>query len=436
MRYKKIIIMILLHIFLLILNCYSYAYIPESKEEYVYELNLWNGNNFSFTFCPQEISDIYIMANEYNIFNLKRTEVYYWPITREYKANWYKKNEAINGYLEILKDDKVIKKIEPEIYSFKYNNITKESELCIGENAQDEYKKFQEKQNRYLESIRDYYEAMQKHEEGMSNLLERKNGKEKNFYLENIPNQPKEPTPLTEFVSEPKEAFILKINEGNYKVIFRDKSGNALQETEKELFVFTNRRIGIGYQIFPEKSWIRTYNSNELGDIIYAEGNQVIFITTFNAAEYPELGYSKLSKLPIHENRKISENAWRWVYLSPRYEEENLELVNNNGEIICKTTQKSYYIKQTTGYTLGYEIVEWTEDLSMTPTFIGYKIEVNDAGKYIIRMVDKNNKILASSIRQICNIHGQNIIWLFLISISPIIAGILVLIKRNKYNHN
>ena len=423
----------MLLLFLSILSCN--AFVSENKEEFVYELNLWNGKNFNFTFCPQAIREIYIMANEYNIFNLKRTEVYYWPITREYKANWYKKNESISGYLEILKDNKVIKKIEPEIYSLKYNNITKESKLLIGEKAQDEYNQFQEKQKRYLESIRSYYEERQKYEEKIYNLLE-EGGELKTFLDdETTLSKPKEPIALTEFVSEPEKALVLKINEGNYKIIYKDESGKAIQGTEKELIAFTNRRNGIGYQIFPEESWINTHNSNEIGDILYIEGNQTVFIKPFNSTEYPALGYSKLSALPIYEPRKIRENVWKWVYLSPGYQEVKLELVNN-GEVVYETTQKPYYIKQIQGYALGYEIVDWTEDLSITPTFIGYKVEISDAGKYIIRMIDKNNKTLDYSVRQVCNIYSQNIIWLFLISILPVAIGIIVLLKKNKHNYN
>jgi len=429
-EYIKIILTVFLILF--ISNCYAYQ--NENKEEFVYELSLWNGKNFDFTFCPQAIKEIYMIADEYNIFNLKKTQVYYWPMTKEYKANWYKKNEMINGSLEILKNNKVIKNIEPKIYSFKYNTITQETELLIEKEAQESYNKFEEEQNKYLESIRNYYMEMKNYEEDIYSLPKKEDELKRKFINKNISNKPKMPKPLREFVSKPKKGFILKIDKGEYEIIFRDEIGKALQGIKKKLIVFTKRRSGIGYKMFSEKRWIDSYNSNELGDILYLEGNQTVFIKPFNAVEYPELGYSKISRLSYNESRKLSKDVWNWTYLSPRCQEEKLELIKGD-DIIYEANQKSYYIKQIPGYALGYEIVEALEDDSNLQTFSGYKIEINNAGKYIIRMIDKNNNILVNSIRQIRPIFSQNTIWLFLISIIPILIGIIILLnnKRHKY---
>lgn len=431
MKYSRYIKIIIIELFLITSICQ--AEVPESKEEIVYELNLWNGRNFIITFCPQTIEEIYIMADESNIFSVRETEVYYWPITKEYKANWFKKNDMLGGYLEILKNNKVVKKIETKMYSLKYvkDKNTEELELLIGKQAQDTYNEFKEKKNKYVESVRNYYAAMQKYEKEISNLLEKKDEKGKSYIEDNMPKQPKEPLSLKEYISEPEKSFILKLNEGNYKIRFRDENGKIVPGTEKKLIVFTNRRIGLGYKVLPEERWTYPDVSNESGDILYIEGKQTIFIQAFNAAEYPERGYAKLFQLPIPESSQLSENVWRWVHLTPRYQEEKLQLIRD-GKVINEITQKPYYVKQTQGHTLGYEIVEWGEDIQSPPTFNGYRLEISGDGRYSIRMLDKNGKILINSIRQIRPVVGQNISWLFIISMIPFFTGMGILLWRKE----
>ena len=53
--------------------------------------------------APKGIDRIYLLANTNNVLNALETEVYFWPITNEYMANWFESKEVIGAKLEFCK---------------------------------------------------------------------------------------------------------------------------------------------------------------------------------------------------------------------------------------------------------------------------------------------------------------------------------------------
>jgi len=431
MRYIKQLIICTFIIGLFILPAIVQCKVPEKKEVTVYSLNLWDGKSYSSTFSPEEVEKIYVIANKPSVFSVRKTEVYYWPITKEYKANWFEKNELVKGTMEVLQNDKVIKKNSLQNYSFLFpeGQFSDKIEIFIGNKADQVYVDFKKEQEQYYKKVQKYYEEQQKYEEKIKEWLEKKK-EDKEILEDNLPKIPEQPEPFQGFITEPQQAFILNLEKGNYRIRVKNEKGEVISGTEKELMVFTNRRSGIGYQVLSEEKWTYPETSNELEDILYMEGEQVFFFKPYNAEEYPEKGYAKLSSLHKPETDRLSEDRWRWVYLTGRTD-DILQIVKN-GHVVEEVTANPYYVKQSPGYALGYEIIEWDESVQSPPTFTGYKVNINVDGQYTIIMLDKEKNIIQKGIRVIRPIKENNTCWLFVVALLPFILGMGITIWKRR----
>jgi hypothetical protein len=428
---KRIVfVLTLISIYLFLFASVTQSEEPELKEEFVYELYLWNGKTYNYTFCPYEIDDIYIIAEKPSVFTLKKTDVYYWPITNEYRANWFEKNELLEGTLQIMQGDKVIDEYEITKYCFQQpsGTYTDEKILLTGEEAQEVYNGYKKTKDNYEGLVKNYYEKVEEYEEIMNELAEEKRGEIKRS---DIPEYPEYPVAPREFVTEPKMAFILNVEEGIYKVRFRDKDDNVVSNTEKRLIVFGERREGITYKILNEEKWTYPELSNEKEDILYIKGKQTVFLQPFTAVEYPEKGYNKLTKLNNINTEELSQRNWQWIQLN-KQSGVTVQLIKDDN-VVEEINEKPYYVKQLPGYVLGYEIIEYDENMDKKPSFWAYKLDLKMIEKgYKIRLVDSKGDVLSGSGRKIRSVKGYNIVYLFIFSFIPLVCGLIVYIKTRK----
>lgn len=418
----KGLIPVLLFLFIILVLVFpiavSIAKVPESREEIVYGLSLWNGQNYASTFCPEEVNKIYMIADTPSVFSVRETEVYYWPITKEYKADWHKKNKLLEGTLEVLQGGKVIKKFETKKYAFRYpdKGFPRELNLLIGQEAENAYNNFEQSQDEYKNKLKQYYQRQQEYKEKTNN---------ENLLL-------KKPVPPTGHITEPQQSFIVELSQGNYIIQFRNSSGNVIPATKKELTVFTRRRSGISYKVFPETKWTYPEFSDEMNDILYMRGKRTLYFQPYDAVEYPEKGYTKLSELHKPETDQLSQNKWRWAHL--RLHKQGILQLLKNGKVIKEIEEKPYFVQQSSGYELGYKIIEWEQGNSKSsPSFSGYELDITIDGSYSVRMLDQNGKVLTASIREIRPINDENTSWLFIISLVPLFLGGIIFAYRKRY---
>ena len=77
------------------------AYAADTQRQAVYNGEVFDGQGYSAQFYPENVHTIYVMAGAQNVLVPKATNVYWWPITHEYKADWESVNEPLAGTLEI-----------------------------------------------------------------------------------------------------------------------------------------------------------------------------------------------------------------------------------------------------------------------------------------------------------------------------------------------
>ena len=105
------------------------------------------------------------------------------------------------------------------------------------------------------------------------------------------------------------------------------------------------------------------------------------------------------------------------------------------GEVIQEVTTKPYYVKQTPGYALGYDIVEFDpnaeENYGRQPSFEAVKLEL-EPGSYQIRVVDSSGQVVKGSVRDIRSVNAVPDWQLYLISLLPLMVGVIVAVRRRR----
>jgi hypothetical protein len=88
------------------------AQTTETQRALVYGINAAIPDNFVGTFAPPSAGTIYLLAGDTSVISPRYTEIYFWPITNEYRANWHTLNDPAPGVLEISREGKVVAELE------------------------------------------------------------------------------------------------------------------------------------------------------------------------------------------------------------------------------------------------------------------------------------------------------------------------------------
>ena len=406
---------------------------PQREKQNVYGITPWTGKEYGGTFAPKGVDKIHLLAGENNVLNTLETEVYFWPITNEYMANWFESKVVIDGRLQILQDGKEIKVLErqPYVHVYPQGFYGGVSKLVVGDEAEKKYQEYQQAIDDYWKAISDYREAYAAYEQQMAEILKEVTETGKTYAEEELPKAPEQPEPPTLYVTGVTEAFIVNLPVGEYAIRTIDADGNTVEGTDKKLSVFEKRRSGVGYQIIPESKWTRPVQSDDATQILYLEGTRTMYLKAFHEAEYNQHDFLRMTSLEKPLAGKGAESAYMWVH-----EEEVPDTkvqVLQAGEVVMEVPTKPYYVKQTPGYALGYDIVEFDaesdEFLGRKPSCEAVKLELGP-GSYQIRVVDATGQVLKGSVRDIRSVNVVPMWQLYLLSLVPLIFGLVVVLRR------
>ena len=419
----------------------SGAQAPVLKEELVYRLNVFNGKGYGGEFTPQSEDTIYLIADKNNAISARITLVCFWPITEKYQASFGTLNEEVEGVLEILKGEKVIETLEKEDNCLYHPEgyWAGVSVLYRGEEARVEHEKYKKAIAEYYIKRSGYQQAQieyrKKYNEFSKEIKERKEAGEEITEEEAQQMMPKPPSPPSSpefFVPPPGKDYIINLPSGNYKIRLRAENGTIIQDSEKDLVLFTCRREGgTGYEIIPGNRWTRKESCDDPSWIIYAVGKNTLYFNPYIQDEYNELYYNKLEE-PQNKGR---EEKWKWVRTEPI---KNVVLLFSKGkEILQKITRAYYYVRQIYGPELGYEIVEWDpkEMPGRIPTFGGYRLELASTltkTNYEVNMEKEEGELFPGGKREVRLVKKERAKLLYILSIFPLIVGLGVFLGRRR----
>jgi hypothetical protein len=398
------------------------------KRELVYGLTLFDGFRYQGTFCPQEIDTIYMIAGRKNIITANKTDVFFWPLTKEYIANWAEVNEKQKGVLVISKNGRILKELHLKQYLLFYpDGYAGESIIITGRAAEERLEAYQNKVTNFYTQFINYYKAYGEYQQKIKGLTTLDSAN-------NVLKEPERPKPLLEHVTTLNQGFILNLPPGVYKIFLKNDKGNTVPESVKKLVSFTKSSKGTGFEIIPEDKWTHPTKSDGLDKNIFAQRNQVFYLKPFKAVQYNGYAYTKLTNLSKPSNGRGLENEKTWVHTLPLLGEKNVIEIIKNGQIVHRVREKKYIVRQQPGYTLGYKIVEFDSQKfpNESPTFSAYKIEMpGDFSRHCLRLVNQNGKVIDGSVRNLSIVRELQFFILLIIATIPLISGVVVLGMRS-----
>jgi hypothetical protein len=407
------------------------------EEQMVYGLRLFNGKGYSSSFCPPSENTLYIIADSDNVFLPKMTLVYYWPITRRYRAAFKSLDKQIEGVLEILQNGKIIQKLKLRKYTFLFTKgwYSGKSVILLDDESREKYKEYRANLEDYFKRLKTYNIQRKAYHNKLEKILDEIAKREKSvktaeqFGPIEIPQEPEPPSRPKYFVEEIKEQFVVNLPIGKYNIRLRGPDGKIIEESEKKLISFTYRRSGqVGYEIIPEKRWTRPMVSSDPSEIIYLEGKNTLFFKSFFQLEYNDFLYAKLNDPQNDGHPEI----WNWVPVK-QVQQGTLQVLRNN-QVIENIEEKPYYVQQIPGPELGYKIIEYQKSMfpDRTPSYVGYKLTfVPEVRSCRIQLLDDHGKPIPGSIRELRAVEVNKIKILYISAvILPLAVGTSVIILR------
>ena len=412
-------------IVLMLLSVGVFAAAPEKVEQAVVNLILFDGSLWKNTISPQEYKTFYMMANADNILVPTNTKVYFWPITQEYMADFYDLNEEIEGTMVVSRGNRVIARIEKEEYAFAYPNgyYTGSPQLVRGEEAHKASAQYKDEVNAYYQRVMEYQQALVDYQVALEKFWE--NPEAYRGRESEIPKEPKIPEYPTYYATEVQRGYIVNLEPGTYTIEIE-----GMPETKRTAIAFTPRRQGVGYDIRPEQQWTVPRPSNDRSETVYVYGKQTIYVTPYKGIEVNHFMYEKLKKLPSELSGRGGELVYKWMALE--YLNGGTLEVYKDGELISTSDFKQWYVDQTAGAALGYNIIEFDPKVQgeRPPSFEGFRVQLEGSGRYSFRLVDKEGNVVQESERLIRSIDSRSRFFAVILPIVPILIGGLIWVWR------
>jgi len=424
-------------VFLLLVMGSGRTEAPLMEEQMVYRLGLFDGKGYARSFCPRTEPCIYIIAGTDNLLLPTMTLVYYWPLTRRYRAGFKTLSEPVEGILEIIRKGKVVRRLNPQTYTFYYEKgwYAGTSEILVGQEAERRYALYQEAVRKYTAELKIYYDRKRAYRKQMEEFyaMARKRSRSRSSAKPGAgfspPEEPVFPEAPRFFVQQPGLGYIVRLPVGRYGIRLRAEDGTLVEGGEKCLISFTHRRTGrVGYEVICAKRWTMPETSSDPSEIIYLAGRETLYFRPYIQTEYNHLYYSKL----LDPQNEGYPDLWRWVNIS-QIERGTLELIRE-GRIVDRIQEKPYRVEQIPGPELGYRIVEFNKEKlpDRAPSLVGYRVDFDPPrGAVRIRLVDPEGKPIPGSVRTVRTLEAAGQRDLYLIAVFlPLVVGISMLLWR------
>ena len=404
------------------------------EEQLVYSLNIFNGQTYTQSFIPRSEDTLYILAGELNVLIPRLTQVVYSNSNAHYDIQPRNLDVVAEGNLELLQGNKIVQTIEKAPFAFYsaqsyYAGI---SEIYLGERAVNIFGQYQEDINRFYTLQREFSEQQSQYQRDLDEyyrkLRARKEGEKVIPPVEPLP-----PQSPSYFVTPLDLAFVLRLSPGEYRIRVRLEDGTIAEDSEKRLVVFEPRRQGkVGFEVIPEERWTRKENTSDSNDILYLLGRVVFYFRPFIQNEYNDLYYAKLQD----PQNSGSIETWRWVNIDQV--KSGLVQVLKRRDVIDRVQEMPYYVEQTPGPELGYNIINFEatapQFAGRSPTFIGYRVDFDPSGgRYGINLLNpEDDTMIPGSFREARSVSfgptREKV--LYGISLLPLIIGIPMFIWR------
>ncbi len=388
-----------------------YADVPVREEQFIYSIVSFNGRDYGGTFVRQDSGTFYLMAGTDNFVSARKTLVYYWPITSNYRVDTQTLNHQFDGTLHIWGNG-VDVSLSQEQYTYYNLRGTYELnwEVAKGQEAENVFRDYQKMVTDYQNGLLEYQKELSDYQDSMNSLgvqIVRLNnqGKDVAKLVEQMRalKPPQEPARASSKYAMPptrlQHAFIVNLKPGVYEVEFRNPNGSTMEGSEKQLVVFAEHVANrVGYDVIPGDRWTRPESSTMPGSVLYIDGSTDLYLRPFFETVYNDLHYEKL----LSNDARGNPNATRWVKLQ---QVPAARIVVSGTEKTQSVKEEDFRVQQIQGSTLGYQIVPFIQsatDPYAKPDLVAYRIPMApDESAVYIAGRGANGDPLPGSRRQI-----------------------------------
>jgi hypothetical protein len=423
-----------------------FADVPVRREEFIYSILAFNGRDYSGTFCREDGDTIYLLADVDNFITTRKTFVYFWPITGDYKTDTSSFNEPQEGSLELSGPGKQegAEILTPQKYT--YFNVQGEYELnwkvVKDQEAEQAWEHYTSLVDAYWEKTGKYQQDKMLYDMLLSELTKqigelRQAGKDMSALVEKLKGlaPPQEPQPPTDYVVPPvpvQPAFIINLPEGEYRIRFLTPDGSVMEGTDKKIVTFARRRAeGIAFEVIPADKWTRPVESNTPSSVLYVDGSSDLYLRPFFQLEYNDLYYEKMKKNDSLGNP----NLYKWARIQ-QVPGAGIELMLP-GRQVNLVREQPFYVEQTKGSALGYQIVPFDPEgahKDREPSLRAFQVPIGAETRAVsLRVKDRQGTLLAGGSRQIRVVKtNRSGALLTLLALLPLLALLLVRLGRRR----
>jgi hypothetical protein len=440
----------LLFVFLLLVPIVGliFADVPERKEQFVYSIVAFQGDEYAGTFCKEDSKEIYLLADNDNFLVGQNTFVYYWAITKEWRTDVRTFQHIFDGKLEVTGPGIETTELAKEEYTYYMVKGDYGDELVIatGEEAEQVREDYRLQIRDYYDAINEYNRAQTRHEKELMELAstireKRDAGEDVSELLEKLqtmapPGEPKRPEKYVVPPVEVRAAYIINLPPGEYTIRHFNEEGKVFESSEKRLVVFErNRTKGIGYEIIPGDKWTRPEESKTPSSVIYVDGSTDLYLRPFYENEYNDHYYKRL----VDNNDSGNPNLMTWKR-GVQIPQATIQLFHgkpSQKQPDEALTEKPYFVEQSKGSSLGYKIVPFDPEgahKDREPSLKAFHVSLSETvSRMSLRVEGGEGELLKGSTRQIRVVDTEkNNFFLLIISIVPLIVMAVVIVGRQK----
>ncbi len=394
-----------------------HAQAPLREREFVYGVNAYAPGRYDGVFYPRSVDTIYLLADEPNVVSARRTLVYFWPVTNEYRADWDALNEDVPGRLEVLRGGRLVQTLERTRYVIQYPRGLDGGEvrLHVGDEAQQQYAAFDAARTAFREAVWEHARRQSEYTVALEKAIASRARGEPG----SLPTPPQPPEPFRLYSTTVNQGFLIRLPSGQYHLQLRLPNGQILPESRRRLAVFAARREGIGYSVVPQARWTTPERSDATGEALYTRPGVTLYLQPFLAREYNELHWTRRGN---PQSQVGSEDRWIWIPAGTISARE-LEVRSSDG-LLRRVERRPYRVQQLAGSALGYEVVEHRPpgpgERPRGPDFEGYEVRPDPgAGPLTVRLLARDGALLSGSERMVRTVRGDNSWRLWLVPLVP-----------------
>jgi hypothetical protein len=402
--------------------------VPERERRFVWGLNMFNGIDFSTGFAPPSAEALYVLAERDSAIDPKMTDVYFWPITNEYRGDFATVNEVVEGTIEISRDGRVIanEAITEYVLQFDRANQMAGGKIFFGEEARARQDEFGRAREAYVASLHAHSEATARYMEGVEEIRRRTEAGETI-----VPEDPpKLPPPFTLYSTELLRGFRLNLPPGEYRIRLLDPGGAVVPDSEKRLHAITPRRQGVGYKVVPQEKWTVPEQADDPSHTVYTVPGGVVYLKPYLTAEYNALEYARLQN---PQDLQATANRWTWVQIAPI---GDATLALRQGQREERAALEGFSIEQLPGAALGYNVVPLAQESTLrerAADLTAFRVAA-PAGYGVVRMalLDAGGRELPGSARELVAAAPAPDWQLALPVAVPLLVGLTVVLRRRE----